>query len=101
MLSLVAYLHAKPQKRQALEEVLRSFVEPTRREPGCVDYHFHRSADDPNVFMFYENWRSREDFVRHLAMPYLAAFWENRLDYLENDVDLRFAEMQSEHPNRA
>jgi quinol monooxygenase YgiN len=101
MLTLVAYLQAKPQKRAELEEILRSFVEPTRLEPGCIDYHFHRSADDPNQFMFYENWRSRDDFDKHLAMPYLARFWERRLDYLETDVDLRFAEMQSPYPGRA
>ena len=101
MLTLVAYLQAKPEKVQELETVLRSFVEPTRREPGCIDYHFHRSTDDPNVFMFYENWASREDFEKHLAMPYLAAFWERRLDYLERDVDLRFADMLSPYPSHA
>ncbi|MFB9261966.1 putative quinol monooxygenase, partial [Bradyrhizobium erythrophlei] len=57
MLTLVAYLHAKPEKRLELEALLRSFVEPTRREPGCIEYHFHRDAEDPDVFMFYENWR--------------------------------------------
>ena len=101
MLTLVAYLQAKPDKKAALEQILHSFVEPTRQEPGCIDYHFHRSTDDSNVFMFYENWRSREDFEKHLTMPYLAAFWEHRLDYLETDVDLRFAEMQSPYPIRS
>ncbi|SAK95541.1 antibiotic biosynthesis monooxygenase [Caballeronia catudaia] len=98
MLTLIAYLHAKPEKREALEQILRSLVEPTRLEPDCIDYHFHRSVDDPNLFMFYENWRSRESLDQHLAMPHLANFWEHRLDYLESDVDLQFFEMQSALP---
>jgi quinol monooxygenase YgiN len=98
MLTLVAYLHAKPEKREALEAVLHSLVDPTRLEPDCIGYHFHKSADDPNVFMFYENWVSRESLDRHLAMPHLAGFWATRMEYLEADVELRFFEMQSALP---
>ena len=56
--TLIAYLHAKPEKRDELLKVLHSFVKPSRAEPACVDYHLHVSNDDPNLFVFYENWRS-------------------------------------------
>ncbi len=52
--TLTATLNARPEKRAELIELLESFVGPSRSEPGCVDYHFHVSADDPNVFYFYE-----------------------------------------------
>jgi quinol monooxygenase YgiN len=96
MLTLIAYLKAKPEKRDALQKVLSGFVAPTRLEPGCVEYHLHRSADDPNVFMFYEIWQSQEILDEHLKMPYLSDFWERRLDYLETDVELRSFEMLSD-----
>ena len=98
MLTLIAYLKAKPEKREALQKVLSGFVAPTRREPGCLEYQLHRSADDPDVFMFYEIWQSREILDEHLKMPYLSDFWERRLDYLEGDVELRFFDMLSELP---
>jgi hypothetical protein len=53
--TLIAYLHAKPEKRDELLKVLHSFVKPSRAEPACVDYHLHVSNDDPNLFVFYEN----------------------------------------------
>ena len=52
--TLIAYLHAKPEKRDELLKVLHSFVKPSRAEPACVDYHLHVSNDDPNLFVFYE-----------------------------------------------
>jgi quinol monooxygenase YgiN len=57
--TLIAYLHAKPEKREELLKVLHSFIKPSRAEPACVDYHLYVSNDDPNLFIFYENWRTR------------------------------------------
>jgi Antibiotic biosynthesis monooxygenase len=59
--TLIAYLHAKPKKRDELLQVLQSFIKPSRAEPVCVDYHLHVSNDDPNLFVFYESWRTREE----------------------------------------
>jgi len=94
--TLIAYLHAKPEKRAELLEILHGFVKPTREEAGCVDYHLHVSDDDPNLFVFYETWRTRKDLDEHLRMPYLTSFWERRLDLLTQDVDLQFHTMLSD-----
>jgi len=72
--TLTATLHAKPEKRAELLELLQSFVAKSRSEPGCIDYHFHVSEYDPNVFYFYENWTSREELDRHLALRTYEAF---------------------------
>jgi quinol monooxygenase YgiN len=95
-LTLIAYLHAKPEKRDELVALMHSWVAPTRSEAGCVDYHLHDCEEDPNLFVFYENWRTREDFEEHLEMPYLKSFWGRRLDFLTEDVKLEFFTMRSE-----
>jgi quinol monooxygenase YgiN len=94
--TLIAHLHAKPERRAELLEILQGFVKPTRGEAGCVDYHLHASVDDPNFFIFYENWRTRRDLDEHLGLPHLAGFWAKRLDYLEKDVELQFLTMLSD-----
>ncbi|WP_283193320.1 putative quinol monooxygenase [Rhizobium sp. AN80A] len=99
MLTLIAHLHAKPEKAAELEEVLHAFAAPTRQEAGCVDYHFHRSSDDRLHFMFYENWKDRKAFEEHLETPHLKGFWENRLSYLTKDADITFYDMESAHPS--
>ena len=75
--------------------VLRAFVNPTRAEAGCVEYHLHISDNDPNLFFCYENWRTRKDLDEHLEMPYLKSFFERRMDLLEKEIDLQFMTMGS------
>ena len=94
--TLIAYLHAKPAKREELLKILHDFVAPTRQEAGCVAYHLHVSDEDPNLFMFYEQWLTRRQLDEHLKMPYLTSFWNKRLDLLTKDVELQFFTMLSD-----
>lgn len=94
--TLIAYLHAKQERREELLKILLGFVNPSRQEAACVDYHLHVSNDDPNLFIFYENWRSREEFEQHLQTPMLTSFWARRLDLLEKGVEIKFITMLSE-----
>lgn len=95
--TLTATLHARPEKRDELLELLQSFVEPSRSEPGCIDYHLHVSSDDPNVLVFYENWVTRADLDRHLELPYQKKWAERQPEYLTEKAELRFFEMLSDH----
>ncbi|MFC9662304.1 putative quinol monooxygenase [Nocardia sp. NPDC127606] len=96
--ALVGFAHPKPERRDDLRELLLSFVEPTRAEEGCLEYHFHVDSDDPSVFVFYEVWRSKADLDRHLALPHMQDFWNSRLDFLTRDLDIRWIDMLSPYP---
>ena len=93
--TVVGVLRARPERRQELLEILSGFVAPTRREEGCVEYHLHVSDADPNLFMFYENWRSREDLDRHLAMPHLAPIRDRGSELLAAEVEIHSYTMLS------
>ncbi|MGO4461177.1 putative quinol monooxygenase [Streptomyces sp. M-16] len=95
LVTLVGTARPKPERAEDLKQLLLSFVEPTRQEPGCLEYHFHEDGEQPGVFVFYEVWRSRADLDAHLALPHLSDFWERRMDYLATDLELRFLEMHS------
>lgn len=99
MVTVIAHFYAKPERRDELEEILIGWPELARREPGWVDYCLHRSEDDPNAFMFYENWRSQRDLEKHLEMPYLKTFLDRRMDYLTRDIEVRFYTMLSPYEN--
>jgi len=95
MITLMVHLHAKPGKAAALEKALQNLVVDARKEPGCIDFHYHRDVNDPNHFAFYENWRSQKDFDQHLKQPIQLEFAKVRDQYLEGDIDLKFYEMRS------
>jgi len=84
---------ARPQN--VCTTTLTSFVDKSRSEQGCVDYHFHVSLDDPNMFYFYENWTERADFDRHIALDYQKDWFAKQGEYLAKPVELRFFEMVS------
>ncbi|GAB4586823.1 putative quinol monooxygenase [Nocardia sp. IFM 10818] len=96
--ALMGFARPKPERVAELKELLLSFVAPTRAEDGALEYHFHEVADDPTTFAFYEVWRSKEDLDRHLELPHMRAFWERRMDYLEQDLEIHFLAMQSPYP---
>ena len=73
-LTIVAQLKAKPGKEKELQQVLQALVEPTRHEQGSVNYDMHVSNEDPGLFLFYENWRTKEEWDRHMKSPHLVAF---------------------------
>jgi quinol monooxygenase YgiN len=56
-----------------LEEARRSLVEPTQREPGCLEYDLWQDAADPTRFAMVEAWESAEHLAAHLAQPSLQA----------------------------
>lgn len=86
----------RPEKAEAFEALFRSYVEPSRAEPGCIEYHMLRDKEDPSLFVFYEIWASKAALDVHSALPHMTAFFEKRMDYLERDFDIQLIDMLSE-----
>jgi quinol monooxygenase YgiN len=82
-------LRAKEGQEIALEEELRALVAPTRREPGCLGYTLHRSADQPGVLLLHEVWASREHHARHTQTPHFQR-WSSRKDAVLASRDASF-----------
>ena len=74
LLTVVAEIVAKPGKEEEVRMHLLGFVEPTRKEEGCVQYDLHVSNDEPGRFIFYENWTSEEALDKHSASAHIQAF---------------------------
>ena len=54
------------EKRAEVVRTLRSLVEPTRVEPGCLGCHLSRDVQDENVLNYLEEWERQEDLNRRL-----------------------------------
>ncbi|WP_285417936.1 putative quinol monooxygenase [Pseudomonas sp. efr-133-TYG-5] len=90
-------LHAKtrPETAEAFEALFRAYVEPSRAEPGCIEYHMLRDKADPTLFIFYEIWQSQAHLDVHSNLPHMREFFARRMDYLERDFEIRPIEMLS------
>ena len=74
-LTVVAMAKAKPGKEAELRQELLNLIAATRQEAGCLNYDLHVAADDPGMFLFHENWTSKQHLDDHLARPHLTAFF--------------------------
>jgi len=54
----------------------------TRREPGNVRFDVLRKEDEPDRFMLYEVYRTREDFGRHQETPHYLEWRETVADLM-------------------
>jgi quinol monooxygenase YgiN len=79
-----------------LEAELLNLVEPTRREPGCLQYDICRSATDPHDVVVFERWQTPSDFDAHMRTPYVGAFMGKVSDLCGQDVEIRAYHMVSE-----
>ena len=43
-------------------------------ESGCIQYDLHQDNDNPTVFLFYENWESREKWQQHMNNSHLTQY---------------------------
>jgi len=79
VLSIVAKIRAAKGKGDALAALLAEQAAVVRKaEPGCLVYRPHRSTKDPDVFIFYEQYKDDAAFDIHRKAPYLAAYRERR-----------------------
>jgi quinol monooxygenase YgiN len=85
----------RPEKSDAFEALFSGYVQASRSEPGCIEYHMLRDKQDPTLFIFYEIWQSQAHLDVHSNLPHMAQFREHRMEYLERDFDIRAIEMLS------
>ena len=93
-LTLVAIVKAKADKVNIVRKELDHLVVETNKEPGCINYYYHVNKEDETLFLFYENWRSRADWDKHMQMPYLRRWFDEVSgDLLEKEPELTLWEM--------
>ncbi len=67
MLVLVAKITVKSGLEHEFERIVRAAVPQVRAEPDNHAYIFHRSPDNPRMFMFYEQYTDQAALETHRA----------------------------------
>lgn len=73
-LTIVAKILAKEEKRALVKSELLKLIDITRAEEGCINYDLHQDNENSNLFLFYENWTSRELWQQHMNNDHLAQY---------------------------
>ena len=77
LLTVVAKVIAKNEYTDEVGINLRKIIFPTRSEDCCVNYDLHRSIENPAIYIFYENWKSKSHLDAHLQSQHLNSCMDN------------------------
>jgi quinol monooxygenase YgiN len=86
---VVARIIALPDKVEELKAVLLELIEPTRQEPGCIQYELLYNSSEPTDFTFVETWNSDEDLDIHLSSLHIQKAFEQVEGLLATLPDIR------------
>lgn len=67
MLVVTAKVRLQPGTSEKFLDAVRVMQLHVTNDPGAIQYSLHRSADDPDTFIFYERYESEEAFAYHLS----------------------------------
>ena len=73
-LTIIAHIKAKTDQVALVKTELYKLIDPTRKEEGCINYHLHQDNNNPEHFLFYESWTSRDLWQKHMSSPHLADY---------------------------
>jgi quinol monooxygenase YgiN len=79
---VLATAKARPGKEAELERALRDVAEPTRRQPGCVQFTLLRLAGDRSTLVGYERWASEDAHQQHLKGAHVQQLMTRMADIL-------------------
>jgi quinol monooxygenase YgiN len=66
MIRATIRMKMRGQKVKEALEILRSVAERTRVQPGCISCRVYHDAQEEDVIMVDELWRSKEEHESHL-----------------------------------
>ncbi|MFY0480425.1 putative quinol monooxygenase [Achromobacter marplatensis] len=86
----IAILKAKPGKAEILKSMLLALIEPTRAEPGNLDYVLFELTDQPGTFYMREAFVDKAALDAHFATSYFQAFEAQMDSVLAEPIRLQF-----------
>jgi quinol monooxygenase YgiN len=97
---IICEVRCETPDRERVEELMQQFVEPARREEGCLYYDVYRSQSDPNTFFILDGWADQEAIDRHAASPHVASVMQILGPLLVYGPALRFTHRVSDPTGR-
>ena len=83
-LTIVAKIEAKESKASFVKAELQKLIEATRLERGCLQYDLHQDNSDPNQFLFFENWDTRENWLAHMESEHIQNYMKATEGFIES-----------------
>jgi len=78
----IVYVHVKPEYVDDFIKASHANHAAAVKEAGNLRFDFIQQADDPNRFVFYEAYKSKEDVLAHKETAHYLAWRETVNDWM-------------------
>ena len=72
---------AKKDCIEELKALLKSTIEDTKKEEGCLMYEVFQTKNNPVEFIVIDSWESEEALNKHYETPHYSHFINNFNEY--------------------
>jgi quinol monooxygenase YgiN len=90
MIVTVGRVTTDAQRREELVRAGQAVARASRAEHGCMDYRIYQDTENPDEFVFVEEWDSDDALKRHFATEHVAEFMRAIPATLAAPPDVKF-----------
>jgi len=73
-LTIVANVTVKPEFRDEILKAIKTVVDASVKEPGCIFYDVYEDINNPVKFVFIETWKSKAAIDSHTKTTHFKDF---------------------------
>ncbi len=81
-ITVVGTMVAKPGSEATVHDALKSLIEPSSHEDGCLRYDLFQSTADPRRFFTFEVWTDQSALNEHMRAPHMVEAVKGASEYL-------------------
>jgi quinol monooxygenase YgiN len=90
MIVVVGRVRSDAGKREELIRVAQAVARASREEEGCIGYRFYEDTEQPDHFVFVEEWADQGALDRHFATAHIARFMSAIPATITSPPDVKF-----------
>ncbi len=90
MIVVVGRVTSDSEKRDQLIEIAQAVASASREEEGCIGYRFYEDTEQPNRFVFVEEWADQGALERHFATAHIDRFMRSIPATITSPPDVKF-----------
>jgi quinol monooxygenase YgiN len=83
---LTAIIKSKPGQAEALKPHLLELVSHSKKEIACLQYDLHQAEDNPDMYIFHEEWSDATGLELHGNQPHIQNFINNTAELRDGDT---------------
>jgi quinol monooxygenase YgiN len=85
----ITRIHGIAGRRADLRELMRAAEAQVAGEPGCREYRFAATLEDPDEFVHVQEWTSEEAWVAHQRSPAFREYQRGLFDLLARPSEMK------------